>query len=269
MSGILGSIYNLRLFDELSKRDSVVHRIHPLVHLLVTFIYIICITSFDKYEIFRILPFVFYPIIIFLVSELPLKPVIKRLLIIEPFIIGIGILNPIFNKELIEFGNVLVSGGWVTFFSIIIKGGIVVSAALLLIALTGIDKLAVSLRMLKVPKILVLQLLLTYRYISVLLEETGRAYRAYSLRAPKQKGINHKLWGMFSGQLILRTFDRAQRVHEAMCIRGFAGEYHTGNNQRINSRDIIYFLSWSGFFIITRIYDVSSILGTFITGVIN
>jgi len=49
--------------------------------------------------------------------------------------------------------------------------------------------------------------------------------RAYMLRSPLQNenGIHIKDWGAFAGQLVLRTFDRAQRVYQAMCVRGLPG----------------------------------------------
>jgi len=57
--------------------------------------------------------------------------------------------------------------------------------------------------MLKIPKLFVLQLMLTYRYISVLLEEAERMLRAYMLRSPLQNenGIHIKDWGALQGNL--------------------------------------------------------------------
>ncbi len=123
--------------------------------------------------------------------------------------------------------------------------------------------------MLRVPRIFVLQLLLTYRYISVLMEEVARSLRAYSLRAPEQKGIHRSAWGSLAGQLILRTFDRAQRIYEAMCLRGFTGEYHTGGFGRIRVWDLAYLTGWLLFFATARIYNIPMLIGSLITGVIR
>lgn len=81
------------------------------------------------------------------------------------------------------------SRGWITFASILLKSLLTITAALILICTTGMDKLAAGLRMLKVPRLFVLQLLLTYRYISVLIEEVSRSIRAYKLRAPSKKAF--------------------------------------------------------------------------------
>ena len=141
--------------------------------------------------------------------------------------------------------------------------------SLLLVATTGMDKLAFALRMLKIPKIFVLQLLLTYRYISVLLEEVYKMQRAYSLRAPGHKGIHRHVWGSFAGRLILRTFDRAQRIYQSMNLRGFNGEYNTGTVPNIALKDVVYMAGWSLFFVIARIFNIPNLLGTLFIGVIK
>ena len=44
---------------------------------------------------------------------------------------------------------------------------------------------------------------------------------AYTLRAPRRRGIAFRDWGAFAGNLLLRSFDRAETVHDAMLLRGF------------------------------------------------
>lgn len=265
-TNFINLIYNMRLLDEAALKNTAVHRIHPFVKLLTTVIYLIMVVSFGKYEISRLLPYIFYPILIFSIAELPLMPILKRILIVEPLIIGIGILNPLFDGQHMIFAGVEVSGGWLAFLSIFIKCSLTVTAALLLMATTGMDKLASALRMLKVPRLLVLQLLLTYRYISVLMEEVCRTLKAYSLKAPEHKGIHRSAWGPLAGQIILRTFDRAQRVYQAMCLRGFSGEYNTGELVRIRVSDLAYLAGWSLFFVIAKLFDMPEIIGSLLTG---
>lgn len=269
MSKIVNSLYNMKSMDDFSKQDTFIHKLHPLVKLLTTVVYLAVVISFGRYDIGNILPFVFYPVIIFVIAELPIVPILKRLLLVEPFIIGIGILNPVFDNCTIMLGGISISRGWVTFISIFIKCGLTVIATKLLIATTGMDKLAASLRMLRVPKIFVLQVLLTYRYISVLVEEVFRMQRAYSLRAPGQRGIHRSVWGSFGGQLILRTLERAQRVYQAMNLRGFKGEYNIGTSKRIGLGDVLYLAGWSSFFALVRIYNLPMLIGRLLTGVIK
>jgi cobalt/nickel transport system permease protein len=268
MMSIMKSLYNLKFLDDLARKDSLIHRVHPLAKVLVTMLYLIAVVSYDKYEISGLLPFIFYPLLMFALADLPVKPILLRVLLVEPLVIGIGILNPLFDQELIRVAGIEISRGWITFLSIFIRGGLTVTAALLLIATTGMNRLAEALRMLRVPKLFVLQLLLTYRYISVLMEEVATTLRAYSMRAPGQKGIKRSAWGSLAGQMLLRTFDRAQRVYQAMCLRGFTGEYLTGRDQRIRLSDWAFLVGWSAFLIALRIFNLPILLGSLLTGVI-
>ncbi|GCD82918.1 cobalt ECF transporter T component CbiQ [Parageobacillus thermoglucosidasius] len=269
MSNMINSLSNMRLLDDLARKKTFIHRIHPLIKLLTTVAYLTVVVSFERHEISGLLPFIFYPILIFALAEIPVAPILKMILFIEPLIIGIGILNPLFDHSKILLGGIAISKGWFTFLSIFIKCSLTVTASILLIATTGMDRLAAALRMLKIPKIFVLQLLLTYRYISVLIEEVSRMMRAYSLRAPGQKGIKWSVWGSFAGQLLLRTFERAERVYQAMSLRGFTGEYHTGEIAKLSFKDLAYFAAWILFFVIARIYDIPVLLGSLFTGVMR
>lgn len=264
----MNSIHNIRFLEDLARKETYIHRIHPLIKLLTTVMYLFVVVSFNRYDIGGLMPLLLYPVYILIFAELPIGALCKRVLWVEPFIIGIGILNPLFDHQVYMLGNIMISRGWITCLSIFIKGGFTVMAAFLLIATTGMDHLAYALRKLKVPRLFVLQLLLTYRYISVLMEEVSRTVRAYTLRSPRQKGIHRNHWGSLAGQLLLRTYGRAQRVYQAMCLRGFDGEYHVGAYRKIKGRDILYLLVWVSFFLVVRFYNIPLLIGTILTGVI-
>lgn len=269
MSKINNSLYNIRLLDDLAQKESVVHKLHPLIKLLTTLVYLVVVVSFEKYDISALLPLIFYPVLLFSISELPAIPILKRVLFAMPFIIGIGIWNPFFDTQIIIVGGIHIARGWFAFFSLVLKCILTVTASILLIATTGMGPLSHALRMLKVPKIFILQLTLTYRYLSVLMEEISKMMRAHSLRAPQQKGIHPAIWGCFCGQLILRTFDRAKRVYDAMSLRGFHGEYPAGTLVKPKASDFVYFISWSVFFILIRLYNLPNLMGDFFIEVIK
>lgn len=269
MSSINNALFNLRQMDDLAAQNTPIHRIHPLAKIIVTMAFLVTVVSYGKYSISGLLGLVFYPVIIFSLSQLPLKVMLKRLLMLEPFVIGIGLFSPFFDPNTLVVGSMSVSAGWITLFSIFIKGSLTISAGLLLIATTGIDRVAEGLRMLKVPRILVLQILLTYRYVLVLIEELSRMSRAYFLRAPADRGIRRNVWGSFAGQLLLRTYDRAQRIYVSMTLRGFRGEYHVGKSTPMHDRDWVYLIGWCGFFLFCRIFSIADIISYGLKGVLG
>ncbi len=267
MAKILDSVYEMRQLEEYAGKETLLQRVHPVSKLLVTFIYLFTLVSYNRYEIFALLPLIFYPVVLFAIADIPWALIFKKLIYIEPFIIGIGILNPLLDPHTVIIGGLAFSRGWITFLSIFIKSVLALTAALLLLASTGMDRLGMALRMLKVPKLFVLQLLLTYRYISVLLEELSRLLHAYALRAPGQKGIQRSAWGPLVGQLLLRTYDRAIRVYQAMSLRGFEGEYHTGREKALTGGDFLYLFGWTIIFMVVRFCNIPLFIGTLITGI--
>lgn len=266
MNTFANALFNLRQMDELAAKSSLVHRLHPLSKILMTMVFLVIVVSFDKYEISGLLGLFLYPVAVISMAGLPWGIMVKRLLVMEPVVIGIGILNPIFDHQLYQIGNLSISAGWIVFLSILLKGTLTLSAGLVLVATTGVDRIAAGLRMIHIPKILVLQFLLTYRYLLVLIEEVGRMSRAYFLRAPDDKGIRFSAWGSFAGQLLLRTFDRAQRIYISMMLRGFEGEYHFGAVSPMGKRDIIYILICSAMFFLGRLVSLTDLITYFMKG---
>ena len=147
--------------------------------------------------------------------------------------------------------------------TLVIKGILSVLASYLLIATTTIEKICYALRIIHVPSIIVTQIMLMYRYISMLIGEAERITKAYSLRAPGQKGIHFKVWGSLAGQLLLRSIDKAETVYDSMCLRGFNGEFYYSENQKFAMSDIIYFVVWIIILLIFRFVTIVRAAGYF------
>ena len=246
MSKIGRAIHEIRSLETLANENRWVNRLHPLVKLWVTILYISITISFPKYNLSGLLVMAVYPVILFIVGEISFKDSLRRLWPALPVLCIMGILNPLFDKNIVtHFGGLAVSGGVISMITLLLKGIFTIWAAYLLTASTTIEKICHALRLLHLPKIFVTQILLTYRYVSVLMEETDRMTQAYALRAPGQKGIHFKVWGSLAGQLLLRSMDRATEIYESMCLRGYEGEFYYGGRQKWRRADIVYMLAWT------------------------
>jgi len=258
---------DLRQLDEMAIHKSVIHHIHPCAKLLTTVIFLTVVASFSKYEVSGLFPMFFYPMLLMILGELPLGPIMHRVLLALPFVMFIGIFNPLLDQiPFLQIGPLLISGGWISLFSIFLRFLLAVTAALILVATTGIDGIGMALLQLKVPRVFVVQLLFMYRYLYVLLEELIRTIRAHSLRSFQGEGIKIGVWGSLLGQLLLRTIDRAQRIYGAMLCRGFDGEIRLIGRKKLVGIDIVYFLGWSIFFIVVRLVNIPQWLGTLLIG---
>jgi cobalt/nickel transport system permease protein len=269
MGSLESSLYSLRHVDELSSQRTFIHQLDPRVKLITTFIFIVTVVSFKKYEITGLFPFVFFPLFVAAGGNLPLKYFFKRLLHLSPFVIFVGIFNPIFDRSVVlRIGQVGITGGWVSFVGILIRYCLTVSALLLLIASTGFNPLCHALERLRIPGVFVIQLMFVYRYIFVLVEESLRMIRAHNLRSFKRRAPAIGIFIPIIGTLLIRTLERAQSIHRGMLSRGFDGEIRLQHRLRFKIGDFVYMISWTTVFILLRFFNVSSMLGNFITGLL-
>lgn len=267
MSNISNAIYEIHYMDTLAARDRWVNRIHPLVKFIVTICYITAVVSFHKYDVIGLTGMMVYPIAGFILSELSFTDSIKRLRVVLPLVCLVGILNPFFDKNVVLIAGMRVSAGILSMITVILKGVFSVLASYLLIATTSVEKLCYAFRLLHIPKPIVTQFMLTYRYITVLLEEADRVTQAYALRAPNQRGIHFRVWGSLAGHLLLNSIDRAGVVYESMLLRGYDGDYrYMRGKLAVRAKDIIYLLFWLGIILLFRLYPVLLIIGNLTGG---
>lgn len=268
MSKINEAIYEIRQMDQLAARDQWMNTLHPLVKLCLTVMYIFIVVSFSKYDLIGLLAMGIYLMMGFTLAELSFGECLKRLRIILPLVCVVGLANPFFDRVPVELGRITINAGVISMLTLMVKGCFAVLASYLLIATTSIEKICYALRLIHVPTIMVTQILLTYRYISLLLEEVNRITQAYSLRAPHQKGVHFKVWGSLTGQLLLRSIDRANSVYESMTLRGYQGEFrYVGDKSSFRAVDILYFLVWLVLFIVMRMFPIIYVIGNFVGGI--
>jgi len=262
MSKLTDALNKIQSLEELAEGDTVIHRLHPMAKMITTIAYLVVVISFNKYNISGLIPFFIYPVLIMALGEIPYRSVLSRLLIALPFSFFAGLSNPFFDRETawIYFG-IPISWGLLSFISILLKTILTVMAVLILVAATPMDKIAHQMVKLKIPKIFVMQLMLTYRYITLLISEAGSMMTAYHLRSGSQKGIQMAHIGTFLGQLLLRSFERAEKVYLAMKCRGYNGEYQFAAQDKMKMSDFIFCISLSFAFIIMKYVNLSIVIG--------
>ncbi|MDR2494901.1 MAG: cobalt ECF transporter T component CbiQ [Spirochaetaceae bacterium] len=227
--------------ERLALGNSPVHRLHPRAKIIGTFVFILAVVSVPAGRVSALMPFFLYPAVLMPLSDTPLKPLFLRLLVALPFSLmgGLSALF-LFREPVFALGGLTITAGTLSFCSIMLKTVLTVLAALILIAATPFVEIASHLRGLGVPAVLSLQLVMTYRYIGVLLGEAASMVTAYRLRAPDRKGIVMGDMGSFLGQLVLRSFDRAERVYQAMKCRGFQGVYQGAADRKFGRGDYLF-----------------------------
>ena len=254
MNRIRASISDLHRIDMETGKSGWLQQTHPLPKLLVTIFFIVLTVSFGKYDLAGLLKMGSYLIVLFILGDISVKLLVKRMKLVLVLVCLVGIGNPFFDREvLFSMGSLNVTGGMISMATLMIKGVYAVFASYLLMVTTSMEDLCYALRKLFVPKTFVTILLLVYRYIMVLLKEFERITDAYSLRAPGQKGVHYKVWGTMLGQLLLRSMDRAQTVYDSMRMRGYRGEFHLRYKKAAGRNDYLYGIVWCVVLLAVRI----------------
>ncbi len=262
MAGLESALAHLGSIEALAARATPVHRLDPRAKLLTTGAFLATVVSFGPRQVIPLLPLALYPVALGALGDVPARPVLARLALASPFVLLVAIWNPLLDRApALAIGGLVVSGGWLSFASIVLRFCLTLGAALVLVAVTGFDATCAALGRLGAPRILVEQLLLLHRYLFVLVDEAARLLRAHALRAPEARRPGLRVAGSMLGQLLLRTLARAQRIHRAMLCRGFDGVLRRRGALRLRAVDLAFTGGWCAFFALARAVDLPRLLG--------
>lgn len=245
MSSIEDRLHELNKLQNEQQRSRRMNDLHPLGKLFFSVFYIVCVMSLNKYDLTGVIYMAVYPAAGFVLGELSFRTGVYRMRLILPLVVFVGIFNPFFDRTpAMQIGSFVVTGGMISMVTLMLKGFYAVLSSYILIATTSIEEICYALRLLHVPKTLVMVVLLIYRYFGVMAQEADRITTAYKLRAPSQKGIRYNAWGTLVGGWLLRSMDRAGAVYESMLLRGFRGEYYYPK-RKLTVADVLWPLGWT------------------------
>jgi len=230
-------------FDRYQAGESLIHRLDPRVKVVVTVLFILSNVLLPDGAWLAFMLAWGMVVVVNLLARLRWDYALKRSFIALPF--ALAAVTVIFNLP----GQTVFTlnlGPWqltatdaclIRFSSIVIRSWLSVQMAILLTATTQFPDMMHALRHLRVPQLLVAVISFMYRYLFVLADEVMRLLRARearSARRPGGGGGGTVLWrakvaGHMVGQLFLRSYDRSDRVYNAMLARGYQGHFLTLN----------------------------------------
>lgn len=232
------------------------------IQIIVTLLYLCVMLCVPLGKLSTLIWLELIPLICAFRLELNFSKIFIRSLLVLPVVILIGCFNPILEKTpAFQVNGFIVSIGWLSFISIIIRGLLAVQSILILIESCGFSGLCRSLHRLRVPSFLTDQLLFVYRYLSVLILEALAMRRAREARGYGKKSYPIKLWSIMIGQLFLRAIDRSERINRCMLSRGFNGTIPSlyQSDQRISAVGWCYLIIMVTLIFILRFIDISAL----------
>ncbi|MCH5225251.1 MAG: cobalt ECF transporter T component CbiQ [Muribaculaceae bacterium] len=243
-----------------ASKEHAISKVDSRALLIVTLLYLVLLLAVPIFLPGKIIWFAIYPIVMSPLCGFSYSSVFKKSLYVLPFVMLIGVFNPIFdNRPAFVAGDIEVSFGWLSFLSLTLRGLMAVQALLILLRASGFLSLCHGFHRMGFPSVLITQLLMLYRFIGILMEESLTLKRAVAARGYGKSSFPIRLWARILGALMLRTLDRASRVYNAMSARNFSGHFHVSIREEWNGRSSLFAASWTIIFFFLYFFDLSSL----------
>jgi cobalt/nickel transport system permease protein len=248
--------------ETIAEQSTWLSRIDPRAAIIVTAAFILVVVSFDRYVVAALLPMAIFPVVLARLGNVSLQRIGSKVLLAMPFATMVGLFNPVFDTATrMDLLGHAVSGGWLSLISILLRAALTVAAALILVNVIGIYRLCAALDRMGIPSVLTIQLTMMFRYILTLSGELVRMNLARELRSYSSKPMSLAVYGPLLGHLMLRTLERAQRIHQAMLSRGFDGHLTVRHTQSWQWVDTVFLTFCLSAIILLRTTDLATSLG--------
>ncbi|MBE9581583.1 MAG: cobalt ECF transporter T component CbiQ [Proteobacteria bacterium] len=230
------------MIEELAGGDSLIRRLDPRVKIVVVFLFSVAVAVSNRFVVLMLA--LGLGLCIVLAARLPIKQLVRRLVPVNMFIILLWFFLPFtFEGEPLFSVGPLVGTheGVLSAARISIKSNAIMVMLIALVASTSILTLGHAMHELRVPKKIVHLFFFTYRYIHVIHREYLRLVSAMKVRGfrPGTNVHTYKTFAYLVGMLLVRSSDRAERVHNAMLCRGFSGNLYSLSEFSLKTRDMI------------------------------
>jgi cobalt/nickel transport system permease protein len=196
--------------DRYSRLDSPVHRVGAAAKLVAALALVMTVVLLPSSRPVLLAGAVVLLLFVAALSRVPWRFLAVRVLLLEPFVLGVAVLA-LFQP-----------GGWRLFGVLVAKSTLCLFVMVLLSNTTPFADLLRVLKAWRMPALLVTTLSLMYRYLFVLVDEAQRMGRARTSRTFTAERM--WAWRTLStvvSQLFVRSSERAERIYAAMCARGW------------------------------------------------
>ena len=243
---------HVHAFDRYHHAESLVHRLDPRVKVSLTILFILSNLLLPDGAWIGFGLSWGLVLLASAAANLSIAYPVKRSIIALPFALAAA--SVLFSLPGVALAQinlgplhlVMTDAGLLRFTSILVRSWISVQMAVLLVATTQFPDLLHALRHLRVPAVLVAIISFMYRYLFVLADEALRLLRAREARSAVPLGQvkaggtlawRARVAGVMAGQLFLRSYERSDRIYNAMLARGYTGSLLTLNPHRMRDRD--------------------------------
>jgi cobalt/nickel transport system permease protein len=229
--------------EQFSTGESFVHGLDPRIRITVAILFSVVVAVSSRFS--ALLPALALSLFLLVLTRLSARKVFYRLLLVNGLILFLWLLLPFtFRGEpLFHIGPLAGTKEGVLYASqITLKCNAILLAMITLVATIPIFTLGHAMRRLRFPDKIIHLFLFTYRYIHVIFQEYSRLVNAMKIRGfiPGTNLHTYRSYAYLVGMLLIKSYDRAERVYRAMLCRGFSGRYYTLSQFSVKRGDIVY-----------------------------
>ncbi len=227
---------------EFESGESFVRRLDPRVKIVAVLLFSVVVAVSNRFEV--LLLGLAVGLCIMLLARVPMRQLVRRLIPVNAFVLFLWIFLPFTLKgePFFSIGSLVGSHEGVLYATrISIKSNAIMLVLIALVASTSVLTLGHAMHELRVPQKIVHLFFFTYRYIHVIYREYLRSVNAMKVRGfrPRTNMHTYKSFAYLVGMLLVRSSDRAQRVHNAMLCRGFRGKLYSLSQFSMKTADVI------------------------------
>jgi cobalt/nickel transport system permease protein len=241
--------------DDVASRSGVLQAIDPRVKLVTVFVLLVVAALVQHIPV--LVGMYVATLFLAVTSGLPLGFFVKRVWLFIPLFTGIVVAPATLN--FITHGEIVVHLG--TWFGhpagitrqgldsaglIVVRVAVSISLVVLLTLTTHWNRLLASLRALFVPRMFVLVLGMTYRYVFYLLNGVTDMYTARKARTVTRDNdvtSGRAFVAATGGALFGKAHALSEEVHQAMVSRGYTGSSRTIQRARVRAVDVLFVIS--------------------------
>jgi cobalt/nickel transport system permease protein len=229
--------------ERFAQGDSLLHRRDPKVKIVVAAFFVSLMAVSSSFGV--IFSGLAVAAVLVAGSRLPVGAVSKRLLLANSFTLFLWLTLPLTygGEELSRLGPLEISSEGTRLAALItLKTNTIVLSLIALLATSRIAALGHALEGLRLPRQLCFLLLFSYRYVFVIYQEYRKLTRAAAMRCfvPTTTIHTYRTYGYIFGMTLVKSWNRAARVHQAMLLRGFDGRLIPLEQQSAGRGDIVF-----------------------------
>lgn len=211
-----------------------VFKLDARVKIIITLVFLFFLISTASGHYYILMLYFILSILIAILFKPDFILLIKRTLLLFLFPFFISIFIPFANKGEIlftlnlDFFDITITDNGITIFlTVLLKSFISILILSSLVISTSDIELLSGLRKIHVPAVIVTIIFIMYRYFFVLKEDSNTGQLAIKSRVFKRsyKTLSKRLT-FLAGNLLIRSFDRAENIYKSMESRGFDGNFY-------------------------------------------